>query len=193
MIPLNKLEALSKIWSPLIRLLKENKFMTLKRAKQVIAIEVKAIKALVKSIDANFQFGCRSDRQMPRPCGCQRYGQDRHHRAKIAQRFHRPELRPCGCHSAEAVHGDLGQVTRNDVMLIICTERRDRGDHAPFAVVRKLGVKIIAMTGNVKSSLAKHSDVVLNVKVDQEGCPLGLARWPHDRDAGLGRCFGCVA
>jgi len=55
------------------------------------------------------------------------------------------------------------------------TERRDRGDHAPLPLVRKLGVKIIAMTGNVKSSLAKHSDVVLNVKVDQEGCPLGLA------------------
>jgi arabinose-5-phosphate isomerase len=78
-------------------------------------------------------------------------------------------------HSAEAVHGDLGQVTKNDVVIIISNSGETQETKSLIPLVKKIGSKIIAITGNLKSTLAKHSDVVLDVSVKKEGCPLGLA------------------
>lgn len=78
-------------------------------------------------------------------------------------------------HSAEAVHGDLGQVTAADVVLIISNSGETEETKRLLPLLKRVGVKTIALTGNVKSSLAEYSDVVLDVGVDAEGCPLGLA------------------
>lgn len=149
--------------------------MTLKRAKQVIAIEVKAIKALVKSIDANFQSAVDLIAKCRGRVVVSGMGKTGIIGRKIAATLSSTGTPSMWLHSAEAVHGDLGQVTRNDVMLIISQSGETEETTRLLPLVKKLGVKIIAITGNVKSSLAKHSDVVLNVKVEQEGCPLGLA------------------
>ena len=77
-------------------------------------------------------------------------------------------------HSAEAVHGDLGQVTRHDVVIVISTSGETEETTRLLPLLKKLGAKTIAITGNLQSSLAKYSDVVLNVGVKKEGCPLGL-------------------
>ncbi len=149
--------------------------MTLKRAKQVIEIEVKAIKALVKSIDANFQSAVDLIAKCRGRVVVSGMGKTGIIGRKIAATLSSTGTPSMWLHSAEAVHGDLGQVTRNDVMLIISQSGETEETTRLLPLVKKLGVKIIAITGNVKSSLAKHSDVVLSVKVDQEGCPLGLA------------------
>ncbi len=149
--------------------------MTLKRAKQVIEIEARAVKALAKSIDANFQAAVELIAKCRGRVVVSGMGKTGIIGRKIAATLSSTGTPSMWLHSAEAVHGDLGQVTRNDVLLLISQSGETEETIRLLPLVKKLGVKMIAMTGNVKSTLAKHSDVVLNVRVKEEGCPLGLA------------------
>ena len=78
-------------------------------------------------------------------------------------------------HAAEAVHGDLGSVREDDVVVVLSYsgETDEIKNLIPF--IKKIGAKIIAVTGNIKSSLARYADGVVNVRVDKEACALGLA------------------
>ena len=78
-------------------------------------------------------------------------------------------------HAAEAVHGDLGSVREDDVVVVLSYsgETDEIKNLIPF--IKKIGAKIIAITGNIKSSLARYADGVVNVRVDKEACALGLA------------------
>jgi len=78
-------------------------------------------------------------------------------------------------HAAEAVHGDLGSVQKDDVAVVLSYsgETDEVKNLIPF--IKRMGVKIVAVTGNDKSSLARYADSVINVKVDKEACALGLA------------------
>jgi arabinose-5-phosphate isomerase len=78
-------------------------------------------------------------------------------------------------HSAEAIHGDLGRVTKEDVVLAISNSGETEELIRLLPLIKKIGAKLIAMTGNVKSTLAEHSDVVIDVSVKEEACPMGLA------------------
>ena len=77
--------------------------------------------------------------------------------------------------SAEGLHGDLGVVLQED--LVICISKSGNGEEMRLLLplFRKLGVPIIAMTGNLQSDLANHADVVLDISVDEEACPFDLA------------------
>ena len=78
-------------------------------------------------------------------------------------------------HAAEAVHGDLGRIKESDAVFVLSYsgETEEVKNLIPF--VKKIGAKIIALTGNQESSLAKYADSVIDVKIKQEACPLGLA------------------
>ena len=78
-------------------------------------------------------------------------------------------------HPAEASHGDLGMITPADVVLAISNsgESQELTDILP--VIKRLGVPLIALTGSLESSLARHAEVVLDTSVAQEACPLNLA------------------
>jgi len=78
-------------------------------------------------------------------------------------------------HSAEAVHGDLGKVTSDDIVVIISNSGTSEELKQLLPLLKKIGSKIIALTGNIQSILAKYSDVVLDISVKKEACPLGLA------------------
>jgi arabinose-5-phosphate isomerase len=78
-------------------------------------------------------------------------------------------------HAAEAVHGDLGMVKPQDVILAISNSGETEEIIRLLPQLRRLGVLIIALTGKLKSTLAENADVVLNVAVREEACPLGLA------------------
>ena len=78
-------------------------------------------------------------------------------------------------HSAEAIHGDLGRVTSGDVIIIISNSGQGDEIRQLVPLLKKIGSKIIALTGNRNSILAQYSDVVLDVSVEQEACPFGLA------------------
>jgi len=78
-------------------------------------------------------------------------------------------------HPVEGLHGDLGIVTREDVLLAISHSGETPELTALTSSVREIGAPIIALTGNPRSSLAKHSDRIIHVAVDREACPFGLA------------------
>jgi arabinose-5-phosphate isomerase len=78
-------------------------------------------------------------------------------------------------HTAEAIHGDLGKVTGDDIVIILSNSGSTEEMKQFLPILKKIGAPIIALTGNSKSVLAKYSDVVLDVSVKKEACPLGLA------------------
>ena len=78
-------------------------------------------------------------------------------------------------HPAEASHGDLGMVTQDDVVLAISNSGESDEIGAIVPAIKRLGVKLVAITGGADSSLARHADVVVSSAVDQEACPLNLA------------------
>jgi len=78
-------------------------------------------------------------------------------------------------HPAEASHGDLGMVAAGDVVLAISNSGESDELNAILPVLKRLGVRVIAMTGGADSSLARHADMRLDSAVDQEACPLNLA------------------
>src|SRR5882672_2956505 len=149
--------------------------MSLKLAKEVIQIEAQAIKDLAGRIDKNFMTAvdlivkCRGRVIVTGMGKAGIIGR------KIAATLSSTGTPSLWMHSAEAVHGDLGQVTRNDCLIVLSNSGETEETKRLLPPIKKIGAKIIAMTGNLKSTLAKHSDVVLNVAVKKEGCPLGLA------------------
>jgi len=77
--------------------------------------------------------------------------------------------------AAEAMHGDLGMVSKNDIVLLISNSGSSSEILNVIAPLKKIGCSLIAMTGNPKSALANEVTLVLNVNVSKEACPLGLA------------------
>jgi len=78
-------------------------------------------------------------------------------------------------HPAEAIHGDLGMVARDDVIVAISHSGHTAEINTILPMLRKMGAKIIAFTGVLDSTLAEESDVVIDVGVEREACPMGLA------------------
>ena len=78
-------------------------------------------------------------------------------------------------HPAEGIHGDLGMVTSNDIVLALSNSGESEEVVRILPAIARIGAKLIAMTGRITSTLAKYSDLVLDVSVDCEACPLGLA------------------
>ena len=149
--------------------------MSLKRAKEVIAIEADAVRALIGRIDANFIKAVDIIAQCHGRVIISGMGKAGLIGRKIAATLSSTGTPAIFMHSAEAVHGDLGQVIRQDVLLLISQSGETEETTRLLPLIKKIGTKIITITGNPNSTLAKHSDVVLNVKVQKEGCPLGLA------------------
>ena len=80
--------------------------------------------------------------------------------------------------ASEAMHGDLGMVSKNDVVLLISNSGSSTEIINIIAPLKKIGCTLIAMTGNPKSTLAKEVSIVLNIAISREACPLGLAPTP---------------
>ena len=78
-------------------------------------------------------------------------------------------------HPAEAIHGDLGMVTRDDVVVAVSNSGRTAEINAILPIIKSMGTKIIALTGRLDSPLAETADVVIDVAVEREACPMGLA------------------
>lgn len=149
--------------------------MPLKRAKDVLEIEAQAVKALIGNLDANFTRAvdviakCQGRVVV---AGMGKTGIVGH---KISATLSSTGTPSIFMHSAEAVHGDLGQVTRDDVIILISSSGETEETIRLLPLLKKIGCKTIAMTGGVKSTLTRYCDVTLNCGVKKEGCPLGLA------------------
>ncbi len=147
----------------------------IKRAHDVIKIEAQAVTGLLKNIGKDFSRAVDIMAKCTGRVIVVGMGKTGIIGRKIAATLSSTGTPSVFMHSAEAVHGDLGQVTAKDVLLMISQSGETEETVRLLPLVKKIGVKTIALTGNPRSSLAKHTDVVLNVAVKTEGCPLGLA------------------
>ncbi len=147
----------------------------LNKAKEVIQIEAQAIAALAKKIDGEFIKAVDLIAKCQGRVIVAGMGKTGIIGRKIAATLSSTGTPSIFIHSAEAVHGDLGQVTKADVLIVISNSGETEETTRLLPLIKKIGAKTIAITGNLRSSLAKYSDVALDVAVDREGCPLGLA------------------
>ncbi len=79
-------------------------------------------------------------------------------------------------HATDAVHGDIGNITEHDVVIAISYSGETEEVVNLIQLVKRIGAKLIGMCGNLKSKLAEHSDVVLDISVEKEACPIGMVR-----------------
>lgn len=149
--------------------------MSIAKAREVIKIEADAIAGLGKRINGQFLKAVDLIATTQGRVIVTGMGKTGIIGRKIAATFSSTGTPSISMHSAEAVHGDLGQVTKQDVVLIISHSGETEETTRLLPILKKIGARTIALTGNPRSSLAKFCDVVLNVGVKSEGCPLGLA------------------
>lgn len=149
--------------------------MILKKAKEVLQIEAQAILELSKRLNNNFVKAVDIIITCKGRVIVAGMGKTGIIGRKIAATLSSTGTPSLWMHSAEAIHGDLGQITKNDIVIIISSSGETDETKQLLPLVKKIKSKIIAMTGNKKSTLAQYSDVVLDTFVKTEGCPLGLA------------------
>ena len=155
-----------------------------KLARKVLEIELAGVKLMVDRIDDEFVRACRKIRyekigpvDKPRSghVVVMGVGKSGHVGTKIAATLASTGTPAFFVHPAEAAHGDLGMLTGHDVVLALSNSGKTGEIVSLLPGLKKLGVPLIAMTGNPDSPLAKAADVHLNVAVEQEACPLELA------------------
>ncbi|MFA5165013.1 MAG: KpsF/GutQ family sugar-phosphate isomerase [Candidatus Omnitrophota bacterium] len=147
----------------------------IKRAKEVLRIEAAAISSLIRRIDKNFEKAVRAVLACKGKLVVTGMGKPGFIGAKISATLSSTGTPSLYLHPADAIHGDLGRVTKDDVVLAISNSGETEEIIRLLPTLKKIGARIIAMTGNGDSTLAKHSDVVLDVAVKKEACPLNLA------------------
>jgi arabinose-5-phosphate isomerase len=94
---------------------------------------------------------------------------------KIVATLNSTGTRSLFLHPVEAMHGDLGQVSQDDLFMALSNSGETDELNILLPSIRRIGCKIIAFTGNKNSTLAKYSDIVIDVGVECEACPFGLA------------------
>lgn len=141
----------------------------------VIKIETDAVAALAEQIDERFVSACQLLMDCKGRVVVMGMGKSGHISGKIAATFASTGTPAFFVHPGEASHGDLGMITRQDVVLVLSNSGETDEVLAILPIIKRLGVPLIAMTGNPQSTLAKFASVHINVAVAQEACPLGLA------------------
>lgn len=147
----------------------------LKHAQDVLRMEAEAILELVPRIDAKFAAAVEMILQCPGRTVITGMGKSGIIGRKMAATLASTGTPSFYLHPAEGIHGDLGMVTAGDVVIALSNSGETGEVLNILPSLRRIGAKIIAMVGNDASTLAKNADVVLNVGVSKEACPLGLA------------------
>ncbi|MFZ5766051.1 MAG: KpsF/GutQ family sugar-phosphate isomerase [Thermodesulfobacteriota bacterium] len=149
--------------------------MSLSRAREVLQIEADGILSVADQIDEQFDRAISLILNCPSRVIITGIGKSGIIGQKIAATFNSTGTASFFLHPVEAMHGDLGIVDHNDVVLAISYSGETSELSLLLPTLKKRGVKTIALTGNPHSTLARFSDVVLSARVPREACPLGLA------------------
>ena len=147
----------------------------LRAASEVLHTEARAIDALAERIDQTFVTACQLMLQCQGHLIVTGMGKSGHIGHKIAATLASTGTPAFFVHPAEASHGDLGMIRREDLLLALSNSGETEEVLRLLPVLKRLGIGLIAMTGNPDSTLARHADLHLDTSVDQEACPLGLA------------------
>ncbi|MEA1900597.1 MAG: KpsF/GutQ family sugar-phosphate isomerase [Thermodesulfobacteriota bacterium] len=149
--------------------------MTIKEAIEVLKIEAEGILGLTDRIDSNFSKMVELIFNSSGRVIVGGIGKSGIVGRKIVATLNSTGTRSIFLHPVEAMHGDLGMVCQDDIFLALSYSGETDELNILLSSICKIGCKVIAFTGNIHSTLAKHSDIVINVGVEKEACPLGLA------------------
>ncbi len=141
----------------------------------VVQVEAQAVADLALQINANFVAACKRLFECKGRIVVTGVGKSGHIGGKIAATLASTGTPAFFVHAGEASHGDLGMITAHDVVLALSNSGETQEIIAILPLIKRLGVPLIALTGNPESTLANFATVHLNVGVAQEACPLGLA------------------
>lgn len=144
-------------------------------AKEVFAIEAQTIRDLSDKIDENFKGSIELILRTKGRLVVSGMGKSGHIGAKIAATLASTGTPSFFMHPGEALHGDLGMLTSDDTLLAISNSGESEEILKIIPAIKKRGIKLIAMSGNLSSTLAKQADFVLDISVQKEACPLQLA------------------
>ncbi|MEE8339010.1 MAG: KpsF/GutQ family sugar-phosphate isomerase [Xanthomonadales bacterium] len=144
-------------------------------ARAVIETEAAAVNALLDRIDDSFCRACEILLDCKGRIVVIGMGKSGHIGGKIAATLASTGAPAFFVHPAEASHGDLGMIKQADVVLALSNSGETDEVNLILPLLKRLGVRIIAMTGSKDSTLARHADIHLDVSVAEEACPLGLA------------------
>ena len=145
-------------------------------AKKTFDIEIKELEKIKKKIDSKFEEMVNNILELKNnKVVITGIGKSGHIGAKIAATLSSTGTSSIFINSAEALHGDLGMISNGDIVIAISNSGNSDEILSILNPIRKIGAKLIAFTGNEKSTLAKNSDIVINIGVEKEACPLGTA------------------
>jgi arabinose-5-phosphate isomerase len=144
-------------------------------AKQVIDIEAQACQALSARLDHNFITACELMLKCDGRVIVTGMGKSGHIGGKIAATLASTGTPAFFVHPGEASHGDLGMITRRDVVIALSNSGETAEMLAILPVIKRLGTPLVALTGRPQSTLAKAAEAHLDVSVEREACPLNLA------------------
>jgi arabinose-5-phosphate isomerase len=141
----------------------------------VIQVETQAVAALAERINDEFVSACKLMFKCSGRVVVTGMGKSGHIAGKIAATLASTGTPAFFVHPGEASHGDMGMITMQDVVLALSNSGETEEIVKILPIIKRLGVPLIAMTGNPTSTLAQEATVHINVSVAQEACPLGLA------------------
>ena len=149
--------------------------MSLEEARQVLQIEADGILRLIDRLDHRFDQMVEIIMKATGRVIVSGIGKSGIIGRKIAATLNSTGTRSLFLHPVEAMHGDLGIVGPEDVFLAMSYSGETDELNILMPSIRDIGCTIISMTGNPASTLARHSDIIIDVGVEKEACPLGLA------------------
>lgn len=146
-----------------------------KRAQQVLNIEAEEMLKVSANISDEFSSAVREIIKCTGKIILSGIGKSGHIAGKIASTFASTGTPAFFMHPGEASHGDLGMITQKDIVLFLSNSGNSNELTTILPIVKRVGAKIISITGNSSSILANQSDIHISAKVSKEACPLGLA------------------
>ncbi len=150
-------------------------FDFIQQGKEVLNIEIQALQHLTHYIDDNFEAACRLILNQSGKVIVMGMGKSGHIGRKIAATLASTGTPAFFVHPGEASHGDLGMLSRQDLVLAISNSGETHELVSLLPVLKRIGIPVISMTGNPNSTLSTHSNIPLQITVEKEACPLNLA------------------
>ena len=144
-------------------------------AQRTIRLEMEAVEGLLGFIDAEFVRACEMILASRGRVVVVGMGKSGHIGRKVAATLASTGTPAFFVHPAEASHGDMGMITRDDIILALSNSGTTAEIVTLLPLIKRLGIKMISMTGNPASTLAKAADISLNAHVEHEACSLNLA------------------
>ncbi|MBH0194005.1 MAG: KpsF/GutQ family sugar-phosphate isomerase [Nitrospira sp.] len=148
---------------------------SLDEGKRVLAIEARAVQTLIGRLDATFAKAVDLMARCKGKVVVSGMGKSGLIGQKIAATLASTGTSSFFLHPAEGVHGDLGMLARRDALIAISNSGETQELLQLLPYVERMSIPVIGLTGRMDSTLGKHCDVVLDVSVEEEACPMGLA------------------